>query len=147
MDLKQPGNRLVLASAPVDRVGLKRAFEMHGCVSQWIRGGQVASAHDVSDGGMAVAIAEMCIAADLGAAITIRKGIDLDSIFASPATTYILEMTEKDAATSRLPVLGRVESAPRLRIEIQGSETIDLPVSELAQAWRKPLADQGARQP
>lgn len=147
MDLKQPGNRLVLASAPVDRGGLERAFEMHGRVSEWIRGGKVVAAHDVSDGGLAVTIAEMCIAADLGAAIAIQKDADLDSIFASPATTYVLEMTEKDAARSRLPILGRVESAPRLRIETQGSETIDLPVTELAEAWRKPLADQGARQP
>ncbi|MCH7632465.1 MAG: hypothetical protein IIB59_04560, partial [Planctomycetes bacterium] len=108
---------------------------------------KVASAHDVSDGGLAVAIAEMCIAADLGAAVTIQKGVDLDSIFASPATTYVLEMTQEDAATSRLPILGLVETSPRLRIETEGSESIDLPVSELAQAWRKPLADQGARQP
>ncbi len=66
MDLKQPGNVIVLASAPVNYVGLTEAKRHHDRVSELIRGGAVRSAHDVSDGGLAVAVAEMCIASGLG---------------------------------------------------------------------------------
>ncbi|MEK7757303.1 MAG: AIR synthase-related protein, partial [Planctomycetota bacterium] len=37
MDLKEPDNRLVLASAPVDRLGMDRAKSLHHHVSQCIR--------------------------------------------------------------------------------------------------------------
>ncbi len=145
MDLKEAGNRLVLASAPVDRVGLDKAFDMHRRVSDLIRSGKVAAAHDVSDGGLGVAVAEMCIAAELGAAVTVEKAVYPDPMLASPATTYVLEMTQRDATASELPIIGRVESEPHLRINLEGADAIDLPVAELANAWRSPLAHGGGQ--
>jgi phosphoribosylformylglycinamidine synthase len=158
MDLKEAGNRLVLASAPVGRVGLGEAKAMHDKVAGLITGGKVRSAHDVSDGGLAGAIAEMCIAADLGATVTIAAEVDLDSVFTPLATTYVLEMSNADAKESGLPIIGRVEGesgqSPRLRIHRgdanltrpveNRSPIVDLPIARLADAWKRPLAQGGA---
>jgi len=145
MDLKTSGDRLVVASAPVDRVGLGAAYAMHRRVADLIRGGKVLAAHDVSDGGLAVTIAEMCIASNLGALVEIIPGAYEHSIFAPIATTYLLEMTEANATASGLPIVGTIEPGPRLRIAAHGLKPIDLPIADLADAWRSPLAQGGGR--
>jgi phosphoribosylformylglycinamidine synthase subunit PurL len=60
---------LGLASLPVERV--RAAVEF---VREAVRSGRVSAAHDVSDGGLACAIAECAIAGDVGATV------DLDSL-------------------------------------------------------------------
>jgi phosphoribosylformylglycinamidine synthase len=163
MDLKDPGDCLVLASAPVtpplvdflnprrDREGADNAppfaaaRTLHHRVASLIRDGKVRAAHDVSDGGPAVAIAEMCIASNLGANVTIDPNVTGESIFTPLATTYVLEMAEADADEARLPIIGRVERESRLRIECQSVGTIDLSVDDLGEAWRSPLARGGGR--
>ena len=161
MDLKEPGNVLVLASAPVVQVGLAQAKKLHERVAALIRDGQVRSAHDVSDGGLAVAIAEMCIASGLGADVDLgiasrdREGAGLTveaaiSPFAQLATTYVLEMTESAAQQSGFAIIGRVAGAPtappaRLRVVVPDSEGIDLAVDDLSRAWREPLACGGGK--
>ena len=144
MDLKEPGNRLVLAGAPADRLGLERANSLHHRVSLCIRDGRVRSAHDVSDGGLATAVAEMCIASELGAAIELPQELDRDSMFTPVATTYVLEMKQVDAEASGFPIIGQVTKQPRLTIMRNQSNLIDLGVDEMARAWRSPLADGGA---
>jgi len=143
MDLKTPGNKLVVASAPVDRVGLKEAKALHDRVSALIRSGKVRAAHDVSDGGLAVAIAEMCIGGACGATIEIDEDAYVDDLFAQIATTYVLELNEQDAAASGFPVIGVVEQEPRLSIKAPNGVDIGLSVEELASAWRAPLASGG----
>ncbi|MFQ5415086.1 MAG: AIR synthase-related protein, partial [Phycisphaerae bacterium] len=154
MDLKRPGGCLVLASAPVDRVGLEAARSMHDRVAALIAGGRVLSCHDVSDGGLAVGIAEMCIASGLGARVAVDRAVFDDTLFAEAHTTYVLEMGEADAAACGLPVIGHVEAAPRLQIDgdlgdgvqerdaaqgmgpAAGMDRIDCAVRDLAAAWR-----------
>ena len=113
---------------------------MHRRVAELVRAGKVLSAHDVSDGGLAAAIAEMCIAGECGASLDVAERVFAHCVFANVATTYLLEMAERDAKASGLPIIGQVESPPRLRIARHGGVAIDLPISELAHAWREPLA-------
>ena len=56
------------ASAPQDPQ-VDRAARAIRCVRQAVRDGLLASAHDVSDGGTAVALAEACIQGQIGAAV------------------------------------------------------------------------------
>jgi len=144
-DLKEPGNCLVLASAPVDSVGLDEAKKMHHRVAALIAEGKVRAAHDISDGGLAVAIAEMCIASGYGATVNVPKASHRDAIFSPLATSYVLEVTQDDAKASGLPILGRVEQEPLLVIERDGADRIDVAVEDLAAAWRRPLAQGGGR--
>ena len=106
---------------------------------------RVRAAHDVSDGGLAVAIAEMCLASGLGASVSISRDSYPDSIFSPLATTYVLEMPETAASESGQEVIGRVEKEPRLCIAGGDVERIDVAVADLARAWRSPLAHGGGR--
>jgi len=161
MDFKEAGNVIAVASAPVDRVGLDAAKAMHDRVALLIREGKVRAAHDVSDGGLAVAIAEMCIASRLGATVKIDAGVVChgsvssaeapptrgdathavgDSMLTSVATTYVLEMSEGNAQAADLPIIGRVERTPRLTIESDSIGRIEAAVADLDRAWRAPLS-------
>ena len=80
MDLKGAGNLLVLVGpswAWPDPAGnlpfdWDTARNVHLAVSSLIRSGQVASAHDCSEGGILVAVAEMCLAGRRGATLDVR---------------------------------------------------------------------------
>jgi phosphoribosylformylglycinamidine synthase len=143
MDFKEPEDCLVLASAPVDRLGMERAKSLHRQVAQWIRAGKVCSAHDVSDGGLAVAVAEMCIASGFGAAVALSEASYPETFFTPLATTYVLEMGKTDAIACGSPIIGRVTEEPRLCITSGGPGELDLGVVELIRAWRSPLAHGG----
>ncbi len=145
MDLKTPGNKLVIASAPVRQTGLVAAMAMHDKTSTLIRSGKVRAAHDISDGGLAVAIAEMCFAGSCGASIELSKECYAPGVFDNVATTYLLEMNEADATASGLPIIGTVAASPRLVIQQASKPDIDIAVSALADAWRKPLANGGGQ--
>jgi phosphoribosylformylglycinamidine synthase len=141
MDLKRSGNKLVLASAPVDRVGLSAALELHRRVSALITKGQAVSAHDISDGGLAVALAEMCIAGNLGAVI--EWSGDANGMFDEPTTTYVLEIPAEHASSCGFPVIGQVDPSPRL---VSPGMGLDVSVEALAAAWRTPLMAKEGRQ-
>jgi phosphoribosylformylglycinamidine synthase len=143
-DLKQTGSRLVVASAPVDRAGLAAAFATHRKVAGLIAAGKVRSAHDVSDGGLAVAVAEMCIASGLGATLGLNPSSYWDHMFSPVATTYVLEMSPEDAEQCGLPIIGTVEPFTDLTISHDGKEVVHLSIEAMAEAWRRPLAKGGA---
>ena len=143
LDLKQPGNVLVLASAPVEHVGLDSARKLHHQVAGLIRSGKVRSAHDVSDGGLAVTVAEMCIAANLGASVKFSSDSIGGSMFGEPCTTYVLEMDEAHGRDTGWPTIGRVIQEAELRIESDEGDPVKVSVDQLARAWRDPLAKVG----
>jgi phosphoribosylformylglycinamidine synthase len=145
MDLKAAGDVLAVASAPVDRVGLSEAMKLHRQVAGLIAAGNVRAAHDVSDGGLGGAVAEMCIASDLGASLSVDRTAYAERLIANVATSYLLEMTEAEAKKAGLPIVGVVEAEPRLHIDLDGACVVDLTVGDLAAAWRSPLAHGGGR--
>jgi phosphoribosylformylglycinamidine (FGAM) synthase-like enzyme len=144
MDLKEPGDVLVLASAPVERVGLPTAWELHRRVAAQVADGTVRAAHDVSDGGLAVAVAEMCIASGLGARVEAGFVASGEDQFADWGTSYVLEMTRRDAERSGWRILGEVTAQPVLKWnDVHGSE--ELTVSDMDAAWRSSSLKGGGR--
>ncbi len=145
MDLKSRGSVLVVASAPVTEVGLEKAMAHHRKVSELVTSGKVLAAHDVSDGGLAVAVAEMCIASNLGVSLDVSSDAYSHDLFADVPTTYVLEMSREDAKSSGFPVIGEVTEDSKLTMSLNGGQTSDVGVDELAKAWRTPLANGGWR--
>jgi phosphoribosylformylglycinamidine synthase len=100
-------------------------------VRDGIRTGALHNAHDIAEGGLAVALAECCIAGGIGA--TVEAPVEL---FAeAPGCGYIVSGPE-DVVASMGKVIGRV-GGPEL--EIAGRLTVA--VSELAAAHAGGLAD------
>ena len=87
----------------------------------------------------------MCIASRLGASLDIKRSAYGGPILEPLATTYVLEMSGADAEETGFESIGRVEEEPRLHIAGDGLQPVELPVSELADAWRSPLAQGGGR--
>lgn len=145
MDLKRAGSRLVLASAPLDERDLSISYAVHLRVAGLIASGRVLAAHDVSDGGLAVTVAEMCIASGLGAKLDIDESVYPHALFRATPTSYVLEMEEGEATSAGLPLIGHVTEDAVLRINHRGRKVVDQPIQELAQAWRTPLAQGGGR--
>src|SRR5438105_2368934 len=114
--------------------------------------GLLRSAHDCSDGGLAVALAECCFSslnrAAFGADLDITGEYDLATrLFSETPSRIIISFDESAlgdieeivaAAACPMTLLGNV-GADRLRIESDGDEIIQLDVSEMENAWRSSL--------
>jgi phosphoribosylformylglycinamidine synthase len=172
MDLKEPGSLLVLLGRTADEMGgshfdlvcgtaggrvprvdldlAPRIFRgLHAAISR----GLVRACHDLSEGGLAVAVAEMAFAGGIGADIT-RHGdsaeplADEVALFAESTSRFLLEVRPRDATALResvgagvpLAEVGHTCPEPRLRIAGGGGGWIVSAVlAQLKEAWQMPL--------
>ena len=150
MDLKTPsatGSELwLIGESEPDRavVDLSLAARIHRCVAEAIRAGFVLAAHDCSEGGLAVAVAEMAIAGNVDVRLTMT-----DHLFAEGASRYVLEIRTEDVEPLR-KTLGDVPSVrigsaqasdvPKF-VLVGGKERGDasLTVEALRETWQAPL--------
>jgi phosphoribosylformylglycinamidine synthase len=116
------------------QVDLERQARAIGVVREAVRSGLVASAHDVSEGGLAVAVAECCIAGRLGARVELPdafgEGPGGVVVSGPPGAIRQLEGMAADAGFLRLGEVGGD------RLVASGSAaTLSLPVVDLATAF------------
>lgn len=117
-----------------------------------IRAGIVHSAHDCSEGGLAVAIAESCISSEspLGAQVELPAGRSDDVLFNEAPTRVILSVASQDAeALKKLASTHGVEltgvgtvGGSNLQIKVGGKETISAPTAKLRETWYQSIAQQ-----
>src|SRR5262249_53428421 len=121
-------------------------------IHEAIRSGLVRSCHDLSEGGLAVAVAEMAIAGGLGADLT-RLGDDAalpDAVllFSESTTRFVVEVRPDKVAAFEaclgshvhLTQIGQTCKEPRLRIAgANGEWIIWAQLADLKEAWQKPL--------
>jgi phosphoribosylformylglycinamidine synthase len=132
MDFKKPGSNVLLISAK-DPADLKSLAELHRAMGEAIASGGIAAAHDVSDGGVAVAAAEMCIASGYGMILETAIG------FGDGPGQYLVEATGEPAIHSLAAVanavrLGQVQQTPILK-----TADAEVSVAEMTAAWRGTL--------
>ena len=115
-----------------------------------IRAGLVHSCHDLSEGGLALALAEMCIGGRLGATVDIQPVRTPKSAFCANTALFgesngrlLLEVepAEVDALEQRfagLPLtrLGSVSETPDLVMTDGSERLIDLQLDKLVGAWK-----------
>ncbi|MEO7673326.1 MAG: phosphoribosylformylglycinamidine synthase subunit PurL [Pyrinomonadaceae bacterium] len=112
----------------------------------------LSSAHDCSDGGLAVTIAEICFSSlgrdAMGAAIQLESNrLSLEALLfgESPSRIVISFSPDKLDAVKRISgdcpftVIGKVTD-DSLNISIDGSESISTPVADLEAVWETALA-------
>jgi phosphoribosylformylglycinamidine synthase len=174
MDAKRPGNLLVLvgltrrelggshyyarreligASVPV--VDLVEGPRTAKAVAGLISDGLVAAAHDLSEGGLAVAAAEMLFAGGLGASVDLAgvpcaedANDDATLLFSESASRYLLEIAPADFdavarglkdQSVRFGVIGKIEqNAAGARLKIRSARSgwlMDEPIEGLKKSW------------
>jgi phosphoribosylformylglycinamidine synthase len=129
MDLKKPGNGVYLVAAK-DPADLRSLAGTHQAVAALIAEGKIVAAHDVSDGGIAVAAAEMCIASGLGLIF------DGNLSFDERPGQYLVEASDAHAVEQlgALTRIGTVQQSPVLK-----GMDVEITVAELTKAWRGTL--------
>ena len=116
------------------------------------RAGLLASCHDCSDGGLAVAVAEMAIAGRTGARLDLAAvpcepdaaGHDLAIAFGETPGRFVCEVrpgqaAEFAAALGDVPWawIGAVTAEPTLEIVGTTGNADHVPIDRLARAWRR----------
>ncbi|MCI0651886.1 MAG: phosphoribosylformylglycinamidine synthase subunit PurL [Planctomycetes bacterium] len=127
--------------------------EILAVVEEWIARGIAAACHDVSDGGLAVAAAEMGIGAagegialDLDALMPAAKLAVEDLLFGEGPHRFLVEMSAEAVteacANARVPIarVGEVTSGGRFTVSQRGKRIIDEDLAELRAIWQAPLA-------
>jgi phosphoribosylformylglycinamidine synthase II len=109
---------------------MEAARRAHAIVREGIRSGAFASAHDIAEGGLAVALAECCIAGRVGAVVELPAGID--PFAEAPGRAFLVSGPE--SALAELPIIGHVGGS---QLDLDGLLT--LPVSELSEARERGL--------
>lgn len=108
-----------------------------------MRGGLVRACHDLSEGGLAAAAAEMCIAGRLGLSLSLPVRESRAALFREVNGCLLVEVPPPaqaafEACFEALPLqrIGTVAAEPILEIASgQGEKMISLPVAELVAAW------------
>jgi len=113
-----------------------------------VEGNLIKSCHDVSDGGLAIALAECSFAKNLGIEIDINSDIRQDAIlFGESQSRFIitiepekLNLLEKLIKTNKIPysILGKVKGTDII-IRINGVTKINLAVNQIKKIWEGTL--------
>ena len=158
-DLKAAGNLLVLLGETLDELAgshldkvlgidaggavpgrVDAAPERYRGFHEAVRAGLVKAAHDCSEGGIAVALAEMAIGGRLGIEVVVPGADVAVALFSESNGRIVAEVASGDveAFTALLPgpvtVLGSVVAGPQVRI-VAGPLRIERSIGELLTAW------------
>jgi phosphoribosylformylglycinamidine synthase len=173
MDFKKAGNSVYVIGTTFDELGgsiylensgqlglhapqvnFKAAVKIYEAVSRATKAGLIASLHDCSEGGAAVALAEMAFAGGLGATVLLKKlpfkgkqhREDI-MLFSESNSRFIAEVApgrEKELARIFKGIsfarVGTVEESPELIVYgLKDQPVINARIDELKEIWKSPL--------
>lgn len=173
MDAKKAGNAVYLVGLTHNELGGSQYYKMSGFtgndvprvdpvrgrrlmagLTRAIAKGCVRSCHDCSDGGLAVALAEMAFAGGCGMAIDLWRGRppagqeligDAILLFSESNTRFVVEVADETAfvkAMRGLPIwrLGTITSGRSFTIRnARGTKIVATEIDALKAAWQKPF--------
>jgi phosphoribosylformylglycinamidine synthase subunit PurSL len=137
------------ASPEVDFTG---ALQLYRIYSEAVSAGEVASCHDLSEGGLGVAAAESAFGGRFGAEIDLDlvPGADIREmepgriLFCESASRLLVSVRPESAASFEarfegLPCrrIGTVVTAPRIEFHRSGASVAGVGIPEIAQAWKR----------
>jgi phosphoribosylformylglycinamidine synthase len=129
----------IFGKSPV--LDLEKERNVLGQISKAIRANTVASAHDVSEGGVAVALAEPLFGGKgLGASVTL-KGDATAALFSESQTRFVVSVKKENQQAFEQHVdavcIGEVTNSGKLIIKDEDDESlVDASVEELKDAWK-----------
>jgi phosphoribosylformylglycinamidine synthase II len=173
MDLKAPGNLLYIVGETFKELGGSEYYALKGhtgktvpkvkaarakktfqAITEAIDLGLVKSCHDLSEGGLGVAAAEMAFAGSYGAELDLRevpsRAVNRnDFIFFSESNSrFLMEVPEKTKADFETAMkgvvcaeIGRVVENPRLIVYgLDGAVAVDASLKDLRVSWKETLS-------
>jgi phosphoribosylformylglycinamidine synthase II len=147
----------MVAGGTVPQIDLQRERAVQTVCLEAGEAGLLASAHDCSDGGLAVALAECCFSSlnrdGIGAEVAVPENLtaslsSVSVLFSETPSRIVLSFPESSLVTITeiakrencpFTVIGQVGGA-RLRIRLGDTESISVEIRELESVWRGSLA-------
>ncbi len=131
---------------PVPRLDLPFEKKIQDFVLQAIRKGWVKSAHDLSEGGLAIALAESCISgpSPMGASLELSSTLRADALLFGESQSRVL-LSIPASQRQALENLAKELSCPLTQIgvvkgaSLKIGEWVDVKVEELKKVWEKGL--------
>ncbi|AOM83963.1 phosphoribosylformylglycinamidine synthase subunit PurL [Salisediminibacterium beveridgei] len=111
-----------------------------------IQNGLVQSAHDISEGGFSVSLAEKLFTTPFGVSVTLEEEDEVAGLFAETPSRFILTVSPEDQRSfeKQIPqakMIGRVTDEKRMKIQNQhGQVIIDEQLDTLERAWKGAIA-------
>jgi len=141
------------SSKNIPEVNKKANLKMYNTYFNAVNKGLIASGHDLSDGGLALAVAESCIGGFVGARIDLsfcKEKVNLtndEMLFSETPGRFLISVNptvERDFISAMKGVyiqkIGRVKNNGRFKIIGKNKNLIaDIDIKELTGAYRKPL--------
>lgn len=148
MDAKEPGNVIYLLDVSSKMPEADHALRVthhapaaYRALHRAIRTGLVRACHDLSEGGLAVAAAEMCIGGRLGMELTIGSDEPARALFGEANSRMLIEVCPENCRAfeslfdhALIHRLGVVTHASRLNIAA-ATPLISLAIDDLIAAW------------
>jgi phosphoribosylformylglycinamidine synthase len=165
-DFKEAGNAIYLVGESHAELGGSLLYHLQGrqggappampsdplpryrALHRAIGAGLVQAAHDLSEGGLAVALAEMCLGGRLGAQVELAPLLNGSltaegALFGESNGRLLVEVADADApafeaalAGTALTRLGAVSAVQRLSITLAGAPAVELGIEQLLSAWK-----------
>ncbi len=142
----------------VPQVDIPRAFKTMKVLGETIRNGFVRSCHDLSEGGLAVAVAEMALAGQLGVTLNIQhvtlkqvptlhpNAETIVRLFSETPSRFLVEITPEqlggfqkyllDNDVRDITHIGTITTSDRFIVNGGEDELINLSIHELQEAWK-----------
>jgi phosphoribosylformylglycinamidine synthase len=173
MDFKQAGDLVYIVGSTYNELGSSEYFKAHGFtgngvpkvnphvakelmnrLSKAAEIGLVRACHDLSEGGLGVAVAEMAFAGGLGATINLKSiplgepiGRDDFILFSESNTRFLVEVApecrdkfEKMMIGIELAVIGQVTDSEILEVYgLDGGRIVASSLHDLREAWQRPI--------
>lgn len=171
MDLKEAGNRLFLVGTThaelggshlfqvlnleggnVPEVRTESALQVFEGLHQAIQAGAVRACHDLSEGGLAVTLAEMAFAGQLGLDVNLDAALQqsglsaTELLFSESNTRFVVEVEPQHADALKRSLgnvdcveLGEVKRDDQVQVVSESGCHLDVAWSELFKVWHAPL--------
>ena len=149
---KDPGDRIVLVESVsrTEAVNLDEERALQNLIAGLIREGLVKSAHDLSEGGFAVALAECCFStlhrSAIGARVRVPSRLEVcRDLFGEFPTRVLLSTAQVDNLLERTGKAGLIGheigqvGGDSLVLEYESARAVDLGVEELEELWGNAL--------
>ena len=171
VDLKEPGNILYIIGETYPELGGSEYYRLNGNIGNSVtklhairarkisynlkkamRKGIIKSCHDLSEGGLGVAAAEMAFASGFGLELDLQKVPAKDVsrndflLFSESNSRFLIEIASQDKKLFEKLLgkysaqIGRVTKEAKLNITgLNGKTVVDVPLDDLRQSWKQTL--------
>ncbi len=173
MDLKEPGNLIYILGDTYPEMGGSEYYKLRGFIgksvpklhatkarktyynlTKTINEGIIKSCHDLSEGGLAVAAAEMAFAGNYGLELDLRlvpnksAGRNDFLLFSESNSRFLIEIAEQDSSkfeqlmkNKACRSIGKVTKRTKLLIRgLNGKIAVDVGIADLRHRWKKTLS-------